>query len=31
MEELSREAGLQFDPQVVEVLIRVIETERPSY
>jgi putative nucleotidyltransferase with HDIG domain len=29
--DLSREAGLQFDPQVVEVLIRVIETERPSY
>jgi response regulator RpfG family c-di-GMP phosphodiesterase len=31
MGELSREAGMQFDPQVVEVLIRVIETERPSY
>jgi putative nucleotidyltransferase with HDIG domain len=29
--KLSREAGLQFDPQVVEALIRVIETEPPSY
>jgi HD-GYP domain-containing protein (c-di-GMP phosphodiesterase class II) len=31
LEELSREAGHQFDAQVVEALIRVIETERPSY
>jgi putative nucleotidyltransferase with HDIG domain len=31
LEELSREAGLQFDPLVVEALIRVIESERPSY
>ncbi len=31
LEELSRKAGLQFDPQVVEALIRVIETERPSF
>ena len=31
MGELSREAGFQFDPQVAEALIRVIESERPSY
>ncbi len=30
LEELSREAGLQFDPVVVEALIEVRETERPS-
>jgi putative nucleotidyltransferase with HDIG domain len=30
LEELSREAGLQFDTQVVEALILVRETERPS-
>jgi HD-GYP domain-containing protein (c-di-GMP phosphodiesterase class II) len=30
LEELSREAGLQFDKQVVEALILVRETERPS-
>jgi HD-GYP domain-containing protein (c-di-GMP phosphodiesterase class II) len=30
LEELSREAGLQFDKQVVEALIKVKETEQPS-
>ncbi len=30
LEEISREAGLQFDTQVVEALILVRETERPS-
>lgn len=30
VEELSRKAGLQFDPLVVEALIRVRESERPS-
>ena len=30
LEELSREAGVQFDPAVVEALIRVKESERPS-
>jgi HD-GYP domain-containing protein (c-di-GMP phosphodiesterase class II) len=31
LEELSRLAGLQFDPRVVEMLIRILESERPSY
>ena len=31
LEELSREAGLQFDPLVVEALIRLMASERPSY
>jgi len=30
LEELSREAGHQFDPLVVEALILVRESERPS-
>ncbi len=30
LEELSREAGHQFDPRVVEALILVKETEQPS-
>ena len=30
LEELSRESGLQFDPLVVEALLRVRESERPS-
>ncbi len=30
LEELSREAGFQFDPLVVEALILVRKTERPS-
>src|SRR4051794_18695217 len=31
LEELSREAGLQFDPLVVEALIWVLASEQPSY